>query len=72
MRRGQDPFVENSESIAQIGLKMPLEIEWNRQKREVLRSAQRAALAAAAHSRAPPQLTSSRGRLFCPVWAFRR
>src|SRR5438128_5046945 len=37
MRRGQDPFVENSESIAQVGLKMPLEIEWDHERhREVL------------------------------------
>ena len=38
MRRGQDPFVENSESIAQVGLKMPLKIERNLERyREVLR-----------------------------------
>ena len=37
MRRGQDPFVEYSESIAQVGVKMPLEIEWNLERdREVL------------------------------------
>ena len=38
MRRSQDPFVENSEAIAQVGLKMPLKIERHLERyREVLR-----------------------------------
>ena len=38
MRRGQDPFVENAESIAQIGLKKRLKIERHLERhREVLR-----------------------------------
>src|SRR5688572_21864263 len=38
VRRSQNPFVENTESKAKVGLKVPLEIERNRERhREVLR-----------------------------------
>ena len=32
MRRSQNPFVNDPEAIAQVGLKMPLEIERNHQR----------------------------------------